>query len=65
VRTESSFRYNPDPRKYSKIMNVFRVYTERHGCMEHKSPGGQSWVKVNTADTPKYDVTSVLHNELK
>ena len=34
VRTGSSCHYNPGPRKCSKTMNVFRVYTERRGCME-------------------------------
>jgi len=28
-------------------------------------PGGQSWVKVNTAGTLKYSVMSVFHNEVK
>jgi len=28
-------------------------------------PGGQRWVKVNTAATLNYSVTSVLHNEVK
>jgi hypothetical protein len=32
-----------------------------------KYPGGQRWVKVNTAGTLRYSVsvTSVLHNEVK
>jgi hypothetical protein len=30
-----------------------------------KYPAGQRWVKVNTAGTLRYNVTSVLHNEVK
>jgi hypothetical protein len=30
-----------------------------------KYPGGQRWVKVNTAGTLRYSVTSVLHAEVK
>lgn len=30
-----------------------------------KCPDGQSWVKVNSADTLRHSVTSVLHNEVK
>jgi hypothetical protein len=65
MRTGSSWHHSLGPRKCSKTMNAFRVYTERRGCIESNYPGGQSWVKVNTAGTLRYSVTSVLHNEVK
>jgi hypothetical protein len=30
-----------------------------------KYPGGLGWLKVNTAGTLRYSITSVLHNEVK
>jgi len=30
-----------------------------------KYPGGQNWVRVNSAGTVRYSVTLVLHNEVK